>query len=53
MNTFIQFYKNQSDFKAITQYEDLGVPLPVGLLLDSLDVFETETTSLAEAMKSR
>ena len=52
MNTFIIFYKNQSDFKAITEYDDLDVPLQVGLLLESLDAFETETAGLAEAMKS-
>ena len=52
LNTFIIFYKNQSDFKAITEYDDLDVPLQVGLLLESLDAFETETAGLAEAMKS-
>ena len=52
MNTFILFYKNQSDFKAITEYDDLDVPLQVGLLLESLDAFEAETAGLAEAMKS-
>ena len=52
MNTFILFYKNQSDFKAITEYDDLDVPLQVGLLLDNLDAFEQETAGLAEAMKS-
>ena len=52
MNTFILFYKNQSDFKAITEYDDLDVPLQVGLLLESLDAFEQETAGLAEAMKS-
>ena len=52
MNTFILFYKNQSDFKAITQYDDLDVPLQVGLLLESLDAFEAETAGLAEAMKN-
>ena len=52
MNTFIVFYKNQSDFKAITQYDDLDVPLQVGLLLESLDAFETETTGLAKSMSS-
>ena len=36
MNTFILFYKNQSDFKAITECDDLDVPLQVGLLLESL-----------------
>ena len=53
MNTFIVFYKNQADFKAITQYDDLDVPLQVDLLLQSLDAFETETAGLAEAMKSK
>ena len=52
MNTFILFYKNQSDFKAITEYEDLDVPLQVGLLLESLDAFEAETAGRAEAMQS-
>jgi hypothetical protein len=52
MNTFILFYKNQSAFKAITEYDDLDVPLQVGLLLESLDAFEPETDGLAEAMKS-
>ena len=52
MNTFILFYKNQSDFKAITEYDDLDVPLQVGLLLQSLDAFEVETAGLAEAMKN-
>ncbi len=52
MNTFILFYKNQSAFKAITEYDDLDVPLQVGLLLDNLDAFEQETAGLAEAMKS-
>ena len=52
MNTFIVFYKNQSDFKALTQYDDLDVPLQVGLLLESLDAFEVETAGLADAMKS-
>ena len=52
MNTFILFYKNQSDFKAITEYDDLDVPLQVGLLLESLDAFEQETAGLAEAMQS-
>ncbi len=52
MNTFILFYKNQSDFKAITEYDDLDVPLQVGLLLESLYAFEAETAGLAEAMKS-
>ena len=52
MNTFILFYKNQSDFKAITKYDDLDVPLQVGLLLESLYAFEEETAGLAEAMKS-
>ena len=51
MNTFILFYKNQSDFKAIIEYDDLDVPLQVGLLLESLDAFEEETAGLAEAMK--
>ena len=53
MNTFIVFYKNQADFKAITQYDDLDVPLQVGLLLQSLDAFETETAGLAEAMSNK
>ena len=53
MNTFIVFYKNQADFKAITQYDDLDVPLQVGLLLQSLDAFESETAGLAEAMKGK
>ena len=52
MNTFILFYKNQSDFKAITEYDDLDVPLQVGLLLESLDAFEQETAGRAEAMQS-
>jgi hypothetical protein len=52
MNTFILFYKNQSAFKAITEYDDLDVPLQVGLLLDNLDAFEQETAGLVEAMKS-
>ena len=52
MNTFILFYKNQSDFRAITQYDDLDVLLQVGLLLESLDAFETETAGLAKAMRS-
>lgn len=52
MNTFILFYKNQSDFKAITQYDDLDVPLQVGLLLESLNAFETETAGLARAMRA-
>ena len=30
MNTFILFYKNQSDFKAITEYDDLDVSPPSG-----------------------
>ena len=51
MNTFILFYKNQSAFKAITEYDDLDVPLQVGLLLESLDAFEQETDGRAEAMK--
>ena len=53
MNTFIIFYKNQSDFKALTEYDDLDVPLQVGLLLLSLDAFEMETAGLAEAMKNK
>ena len=53
MNTFIVFYKNQADFKAITQYDDLDVPLQVGLLLQSLDAFEAETAGLAQAMKGK
>ena len=53
MNTFIVFYKNQADFKAITQYDDLDVPLQVGLLLQSLDALESETAGLAEAMKGK
>ena len=52
MNTFILFYKNQSDFKAITQCDDLNVPLQVGLLLESLNAYETETAGLAKAMRS-
>ena len=52
MNTFILFCKNQSDFKAITEYDDLDVLLQVGLLLDNLDAFEQETAGLAEVMKS-
>ena len=52
LNTFILFDKNQSAFKAITEYDDLDVPLQVGLLLESLDAFEPETDGLAEAMKS-
>ena len=52
MNTFLLFYKNQSDFKAIAEYDDLDVPLQVGLLLESLDAFEAETSGLAEAMKA-
>ena len=52
MNTFILFYKNQSDCKAITEYDDLDVPLQVGLLLESLDAFEQETAGRAEAMQS-
>ena len=52
LNTFILFDKNQSEFEAITEYVDLDVPLQVGLLLESLDAFETETAGLAEAMKS-
>ena len=52
MNTFILFYKNQSAFKAITEYDDLDVPLQVGLLLESLDAFEPETDGRAEAMQS-
>ena len=51
MNTFILFDKNQSAFKAITEYDDLDVPLQVGLLLESLDAFEPETDGRAEAMK--
>ena len=52
LNTFILFDKNQSAFKAITEYDDLDVPLQVGLLLESLDAFEPETAGLAEAMQS-
>ena len=52
MNTFILFYKNRSDFKAITQYDDLDVPLQVGLLLESSNAFETETAGLTKAMRS-
>ena len=52
LNTFILFDKNQSAFKAITEYDDLDVPLQVGLLLESLDAFEPETDGRAEAMKS-
>ena len=52
MNTFILFYKNRSDFKAITQYDDLDVPLQVGLLLESSNAFETETAGPARAMLS-
>ena len=53
MNHFIVFYKNQSDFRAITDYDDFDVPLQVGLLLESLDAFEAETTGLAEAMSTK
>ena len=52
MNTFILFYQNRSDFKAITQYDDLDVPLQVGLLLESSNAFETETAGPARAMLS-
>ena len=52
MNTFILFYKNQSEFEAITEYDDLDVSLQVGLLLESLDAFEAETAGRAEAMQS-
>ena len=30
LNTFILFDKNQSEFEAITEYDDLDVPLQVG-----------------------
>ena len=30
LNTFILFYKNQSEFEAITEYDDLDVSLQVG-----------------------
>ena len=53
MNTFILFYKNQSEFEAITEYDDLDVSLQVGLLLESLEAFEAETAGLAEAMQSK
>ena len=52
MNTFILFYKNQSEFEAITEYDDLDVSLQVGLLLESLEAFEAETAGRAEAMQS-
>ena len=52
LNTFILFYKNQSDCKAITEYDDLDVSLQVGVLLESLDAFEAETAGRAEAMQS-
>ena len=52
MNTFILFYKNQSEFEAITEYDDLDVPLQAGVLLESLEAFEAETAGRAEAMQS-
>ena len=52
MNTFIIFYKNQADFKAITEYNHLEVPQQIGLLLNSLDTFEHQTAGLATAMTS-
>ena len=42
----------QSDLRAITQYDDLDALLQLGLLLESLDAFETETAGLAKAMRS-
>ena len=42
----------QSEFEAITEYDDLDVPLQAGLLLESLDAFEAEIAGLAEAMQS-
>ena len=52
LNTFILFDKNQSEFEAITEYDDLDVPLQAGLLLESLDAFEAEIAGRAEAMQS-
>ena len=52
LNTFIPFDKNQSEFEAITEYDDLDVPLQVGLLLESLEAFEAEIAGRAEAMQS-
>ena len=52
MNTFIVFYQNQPDYRAITEYDDLDVPLQVGLLLESLYASGAETTGLAEVMSA-
>ena len=52
MNTFIVFYQNQPDYRAITEYDDRDVPLQVGLLLESLYASGAETTGLAEVMSA-